>query len=1046
MGGGSSGSMQSTTVTSNIPEYARPYVENMLGAAQQQIFTPDAQGQYTGFKPYTPYSTDPSKYFAAPTTAQNQAYGQAMGLTTPTQFDTATGLGGLAGMGQLGLTDTAGAYGQMGAGFGSQAANTAQLGFGSADKYENTVTNPDEFSRYMSPYTNQIIAPQLAQAQREYEMANNQQNLAAARQGTYGGARQALQQIEREKGLNMQKSNIIGQGLQNAYGAAQNAIQYGAGLGLQGLQTGYQGLGLGLQGAQLGLQGVGAQQQGLAGAANTAAIMGQLGAGQQGSDLARIQAMNSLGSAQQQYQQGIINQSVQDYATGQQYPYMQLGTMSSLLRGLPIQNMTTQQYMAQPSILQQGAGLLGAYGAAKGAFKKGGVVKYDVGGSVERKLDKMQEVDPTNKGLKGLAATTQSPELKRMIVSKIAESQPVRMAEGGKTRDASDVGRIVDMLERGDYRSLPDYVPKGILRDITPDKEDLVNVARLIKNGDVQGLLSYIPKTQQTVQEEPSSLGKALGYTPRGLINMSPSEIAGSVRGANIPSLEGVRPAPRATADTMTQRTTPPNLDAYNPQSAISYGTRPSARGSDFSLGEALKNLDFSMLQRDRSTPRASRTQSAPRMPQDIYTPSRGQSSGIPPSRLVRTQPDSFGVGDKQESPSAAIDRAIGVTPRTKPALAGTPLTQAPAPRASTTPSRPESGGRTAVSAGSSQSSSVATRSNPRVPSVGDVVPNTIDPLRQRVERLGETYKSMGVPVPGQGGPKQQALMSMLESQGERAGKQYDEDARLRKAMAFLEFGSTPFGPLRGALEGGKSYLSGEMQARMGQRQADLQRAQAMAGLEGQNVGAAQNMIASAQNALAGENALNAKMQMHQQKMQNARDIADSRNAATIRAAGIRSSTTGKPTDLARAYEINLNALGAQGHDVKDPVVQQKALVITRQQMTEVHQQRADTSETAVLHKAISEIEKQITSAGLMQQDPEQIAALNARKTQLEQRLAALMSQSGAQPIGLGAAVDTRSDPRRALDEINSPFPKTMQTPSGMGYYNPLTNRYEVPE
>lgn len=829
MGGGSSGSMQSTTVTSNIPEYARPYVENMLGAAQQQIFTPDAKGQYTGFKPYTPYSTDPSKYFAAPTTAQNQAYGQAMGLSTPTQFDTATGLGGLAGMGQLGLTDTAGAYGQMGAGFGSQAANTAQLGFGSADKYENTVTNPDEFSRYMSPYTNQIIAPQLAQAQREYEMANNQQNLAAARQGTYGGARQALQQIEREKGLNMQKSNIIGQGLQNAYGAAQNAIQYGAGLGLQGLQTGYQGLGLGLQGAQLGLQGVGAQQQGLAGAANTAAIMGQLGAGQQGSDLARIQAMNSLGSAQQQYQQGIINQSVQDYATGQQYPYMQLGTMSSLLRGLPIQNMTTQQYMAQPSILQQGAGLLGAYGAAKGAFKKGGVVKYDVGGSVERKLDKMQEVDPTNKGLRGLASTTKSPELKRMIVSKIAESQPVRMAEGGETESTSaSLDRFLKKYYFGPYS-----------------------------------------ETNRAVKTNPSF-------------------------------------KPPATEEPETS----------------------SDRG------------------------------------QSIVTPKIKPSGDVPNKKTSSAKPTSR---NESNAPTLPIDLQ----------------------EQNQAPGRP-----------------------------------AIDPLRQRVERLGETYKSMGVPVPGQGGPKQQALMSMLEAQGERAGKQYDEDARLRKAMAFLEFGSTPFGPLRGALEGGKSYLSGEMQARMGQRQADLQRAQAMAGLEGQNVGAAQNMIASAQNALAGENALNAKMQMHQQKMQNARDIADSRNAATIRAAGIRSSTTGKPTDLARAYEINLNALGAQGHDVKDPVVQQKALVITRQQMTEVPQYRAETAETAALHKALGEIEKQITSAGLMQQDPEQIAALNARKTQLEQRLAALMSQSGAQPIGLGAAVDTRSDPRRALDAINSNLPE----------------------
>ena len=43
MGGGGSGGGGSTTSTSyqtNIPEYARPYVENMLMATQKQIFKP----------------------------------------------------------------------------------------------------------------------------------------------------------------------------------------------------------------------------------------------------------------------------------------------------------------------------------------------------------------------------------------------------------------------------------------------------------------------------------------------------------------------------------------------------------------------------------------------------------------------------------------------------------------------------------------------------------------------------------------------------------------------------------------------------------------------------------------------------------------------------------------------------------------------------------------------------------------------------------------------------------------------------------------------
>jgi hypothetical protein len=42
-------------------------------------------------------------------------------------------------------------------------------------------------------------------------------NLAAARQGTYGGARQALLQSQRESGLRTQLGDIQAQGLQRSY-------------------------------------------------------------------------------------------------------------------------------------------------------------------------------------------------------------------------------------------------------------------------------------------------------------------------------------------------------------------------------------------------------------------------------------------------------------------------------------------------------------------------------------------------------------------------------------------------------------------------------------------------------------------------------------------------------------------------------------------------------------------------------------------------------------------------------------------------------------
>ena len=94
-----------------------------------------------------------------------------------------------------------------------------------------------------------------------------------------------------------------------------------------------------------------------------------------------------MGSQQQAAQQAIINQQIQNYATAQQYPMMQLSNMSNLLHGLPMASTTSQTYQAAPSALSQigglGATALGVAGAS-GAFKaKGGIIKMKSGGLVD---------------------------------------------------------------------------------------------------------------------------------------------------------------------------------------------------------------------------------------------------------------------------------------------------------------------------------------------------------------------------------------------------------------------------------------------------------------------------------------------------------------------------------------------------------------------------------------------------------------------------------------------------------------------------------------
>jgi len=464
-GGGGGGPQTSTTQTSNIPEYAKPYVMNMLGAAQNQLFD-TSNGEITGFKSYTPYSTDPTNYFAGPSSLQRGVYNEAGQMQTPGQFGAATGLAGMSGMGQLGTTGQAGMYGQqgsmfggLGAALGAAGAQQAMPAFGAGQQFAQQVTDPRSMAQYMSPYQQQVTDIAKADAVRNAQLAGQQANLGAARQGTYGGARQALAGAEREKNLLANLANIQAQGSQSAYDKAMQAQQFGANLGLQGIQTGLQGIGQGLagtaqgmQGAGLGLQGVSGQQAGFAGAGQAASTLGNLGSAQQQADLARMGFQQQTGKEQQAYQQNIINQAIQDYATAQQYPYMQLSTMSNLLRGLPMQSMSTQQYQAQPSALQQGLGLLGTGASLYGAMKReGGAIKeYAVGGTIRGLENKIDDIGDAGgaKGLQALLAQTKSPKAKELIMERMRE-EGIAGASTGKLGTNMAGGGIIAFANEG---------------------------------------------------------------------------------------------------------------------------------------------------------------------------------------------------------------------------------------------------------------------------------------------------------------------------------------------------------------------------------------------------------------------------------------------------------------------------------------------------------------------------------------------------------------------------------------------------------------------
>jgi hypothetical protein len=196
-----------------------------------------------------PYQTYGGQRIAESGAQQQAARAGVAGLTQPGQFGAATGLVGQAGQAALAAGQfQPGTFAapqvsapsltqfQMGPAAGVTAPQlrdfamqTAQTGF-SPQLERFQMTAPERFGtqaaeQYMSPYMQQVLDVQKREAIRDAQKAQLGQNLAAARQGTYGGARQELARTERERALGTQLGDIQARGLEAAYGQAQQQFE-----------------------------------------------------------------------------------------------------------------------------------------------------------------------------------------------------------------------------------------------------------------------------------------------------------------------------------------------------------------------------------------------------------------------------------------------------------------------------------------------------------------------------------------------------------------------------------------------------------------------------------------------------------------------------------------------------------------------------------------------------------------------------------------------------------------------------------------------------
>ncbi len=311
---------ETVQVTSNIPEWAKPYAERLLGEAEKL--------SRRGFQPYQGQMVEQFNPL------QEQAFLDVAGMRPAAQLSQATGLAGLAGL----RAERAGQYGPM-----------AQQQF-----YSSPLQQPGGIQSYMSPYMQGVVEQQKSQAIQDYSRQLPGLGAAAARAGAKGGTREALLQSEGRRNLFDQLGNIQATGLQNAFQQAQaqaaQDAQLRAQYGLAGAQLGEQSRQFG---AGLGLSGL--QQQ-----LDAARTLGQLGQQQYGQQLGINQAQLGAGSQIQALGQQDLASRYQQFLNEQQLPFQQLGFFSDILRGTPSSAAIQQRYQAPPSL----GGIVGGLGLA----------------------------------------------------------------------------------------------------------------------------------------------------------------------------------------------------------------------------------------------------------------------------------------------------------------------------------------------------------------------------------------------------------------------------------------------------------------------------------------------------------------------------------------------------------------------------------------------------------------------------------------------------------------------------------------------------------
>ena len=294
---------EQTVVQSNLPKYFEPYAVDMIKRAESE-----------SKREYTPYE------------------GQRLADESADLLSSRQNVRDIAGRGIAGLpTAMTGVKAGMG---------RAAQGLG----YQAGQFDSDAAQQYMSPYMQNVVDVQKAQALLDFDRAQAGRDAQAVQAGAFGGSRQAVAQALAGEDLQRRLGEIQATGQQRAFENAQQQFERD-----RAARESAERLGI-TAGESLTSQ---------------SAQLAQLGDLARKGDVQAAELLEKIGKDQQAREQAGLDLAYEDFVRQRDFPRESLTFLSSILRGVPVQPSTEtvkfQQYNPIQEALGTGIAGLGLY-------------------------------------------------------------------------------------------------------------------------------------------------------------------------------------------------------------------------------------------------------------------------------------------------------------------------------------------------------------------------------------------------------------------------------------------------------------------------------------------------------------------------------------------------------------------------------------------------------------------------------------------------------------------------------------------------------------